>query len=513
MHLFHYHLVTSELRDVEARYVGKLGFELVARYGRVGEEAVAAEPGVSWEKLAADGFKLRLTEVEHGAVNVVIQPGHWRIPRVDHLGVALDEDEFHAVLDRANDRGLRIQEHGGRRTFVSTNAGYRLEVHPAARVDRRAARPQRRAAAHRARPARRRPGHEDAGARRPARAAVRRELRLDRRDARPLPAGRARRAARAERRALRLAAARPRLTLLERERSYEAPGSRWRPPGRSSSGCAPRSSRPARPASGRSPACTRSTSERLLAASTDGVGTKLMLARRRGALRDCGADLAAHCINDVAHERGATPLMLLDYVAANEIDLEQVAELVEGAAEVCREAGVALVGGETAELPGIYREGELDFAGTCVGIVDRDDLIDGSDDRGRRRRDRLRLGRRARERLHARPAVLEERGLRRPRPARADAALPRRRAGAARPREGLRARHRRRDPRQPRARPARRAAPPSSTGTRGSARRSSAGSRATSTRTSCGASSTSASAGAPSSPSPAPGELVIGRIA
>jgi len=130
VHLFHYHLVTSELRDVEARYVGKLGFELVARYGRVGEEAVAAEPGVSWERLAADGFKLRLSEVERGAVNVVIQPGHWRIPRVDHLGVALDEDEFHAVLERASDQGLRIQEHGGRRTFVSTNAGYRLEVHP-----------------------------------------------------------------------------------------------------------------------------------------------------------------------------------------------------------------------------------------------------------------------------------------------------------------------------------------------------------------------------------------------
>ena len=64
---------------------------------------------------------------------------------------------------------------------------------------------------------------------------------------------------------------------------------------------------------------------------------------------------------------GATPLMLLDYVAASEIELEQVAELVEGAAEVCRAAGVALVGGETAELPGIYRDGELDFAGTCVG--------------------------------------------------------------------------------------------------------------------------------------------------
>jgi phosphoribosylformylglycinamidine cyclo-ligase len=116
---------------------------------------------------------------------------------------------------------------------------------------------------------------------------------------------------------------------------------------------------------------------RLLAASTDSVGTKLILARQRGALRLCGADLAAHCINDVA-TCGADPLFLLDYVAANSIDLESVADLVEGAAEVCREAGVALVGGETAELPGIYREGELDFAGTCVGLVDQARLIDGS---------------------------------------------------------------------------------------------------------------------------------------
>ena len=109
---------------------------------------------------------------------------------------------------------------------------------------------------------------------------------------------------------------------------------------------------------------------RFLAASTDGVGTKLILARERGRLRDCGADLAAHCINDVA-SCGAEPLILLDYVAAARIELEEVAELVEGAAELCRTAGVALVGGETAELPGIYREGELDFAGTCVGIVDQ----------------------------------------------------------------------------------------------------------------------------------------------
>jgi phosphoribosylformylglycinamidine cyclo-ligase len=116
---------------------------------------------------------------------------------------------------------------------------------------------------------------------------------------------------------------------------------------------------------------------RLLAASTDGVGTKLILARERGALRACGADLAAHCINDVI-TTGADPLFLLDYVAANRIELEQVAELVEGMAEVCRTAGCALLGGETAELPGIYRDDELDFAGTCVGVVERDRVIDGS---------------------------------------------------------------------------------------------------------------------------------------
>jgi phosphoribosylformylglycinamidine cyclo-ligase len=116
---------------------------------------------------------------------------------------------------------------------------------------------------------------------------------------------------------------------------------------------------------------------RLLAASLDSIGTKPILARHRGALRACGADMAAHCINDVI-TTGADPLFLLDYVAASRIDLEQVAELVEGAAEVCRTAGVALVGGETAELPDVYREDELDFAATCVGIVERDRLIDGS---------------------------------------------------------------------------------------------------------------------------------------
>src|SRR5438094_515798 len=117
-------------------------------------------------------------------------------------------------------------------------------------------------------------------------------------------------------------------------------GYRSRPPRPWSSACAPRSSRRAPRASARSPASIRSA---------------------------CGADLAAHCINDVL-TTGAEPLFLLDYVAASAIELEQVAELVEGAAKVCRRAGCALVGGETAELPGIYRPGELDFAGTCVGL-------------------------------------------------------------------------------------------------------------------------------------------------
>ena len=116
---------------------------------------------------------------------------------------------------------------------------------------------------------------------------------------------------------------------------------------------------------------------RLLAATTDGVGSKLVLSRRAGRLRDAGRDLAAHCIDDVI-TTGAEPLFLLDYVAAHRLELEQVAELVEGAAEVCREAGCALIGGETAELPGVYREEELDFAGTCVGIVEAERLIDGS---------------------------------------------------------------------------------------------------------------------------------------
>jgi catechol 2,3-dioxygenase-like lactoylglutathione lyase family enzyme len=130
MRLFHYHLVTSRVREVEARYLAKLGFELVARYGRVGEEHTSFEPGVSWEELDRIGFKLRLAELERGSVNVVVQPGQWELPRVDHIGLALEEDDFAATLARADQLELRVQEHGARRTFIATGAGYRVELHP-----------------------------------------------------------------------------------------------------------------------------------------------------------------------------------------------------------------------------------------------------------------------------------------------------------------------------------------------------------------------------------------------
>jgi len=128
--LFHYHLVTSNVREVEARYLGRLGFRLVARYGRIGEEQVHFEAGVAWEELERLGFRHRLSEVERGSVNVVVQPGQWPLPRVDHVGVALDDAEFQEVLERATELRYRVQEYPGRRTFVATDAGYRVEIHP-----------------------------------------------------------------------------------------------------------------------------------------------------------------------------------------------------------------------------------------------------------------------------------------------------------------------------------------------------------------------------------------------
>ena len=118
--------------------------------------------------------------------------------------------------------------------------------------------------------------------------------------------------------------------------------------------------------------------ERLLAATTDGVGTKLILSRRAGRLFDAGVDLAAHCANDLLDHRAPSRSSSWTTRPRPTLDLAEVADLVAGAASVCREAGCAILGGETAELPGIYREDELDFAGTMIGLVRRADLVDGS---------------------------------------------------------------------------------------------------------------------------------------
>lgn len=115
----------------------------------------------------------------------------------------------------------------------------------------------------------------------------------------------------------------------------------------------------------------------VLVASTDGVGTKTKVAVRTGRYADLGADIVHHCVNDILVQ-GARPLFFLDYVAMGRLLPERVAEIVTGAAGACEALGVALLGGETAEMPGVYVEGELDIVGTVVGVVDRSRLIDGS---------------------------------------------------------------------------------------------------------------------------------------
>lgn len=115
----------------------------------------------------------------------------------------------------------------------------------------------------------------------------------------------------------------------------------------------------------------------VLVSSTDGVGTKLKLAFQLDRHNTVGIDLVAMCVNDVIVQ-GAEPLFFLDYLATGMLAPEKAAEIVEGIAEGCRQAGCALVGGETAELPGFYSDGEYDLAGFTVGVVDRDAIIDGS---------------------------------------------------------------------------------------------------------------------------------------
>ncbi|MCB9139454.1 MAG: phosphoribosylformylglycinamidine cyclo-ligase [Caldilineaceae bacterium] len=111
----------------------------------------------------------------------------------------------------------------------------------------------------------------------------------------------------------------------------------------------------------------------VLAASTDGVGTKVKLAAELGRWQGIGHDIVNHCINDILVQN-ARPLFFLDYIAAGKLEPEAVASVVQGMAQACRAAGCALLGGETAEMPGVYAEGAFDVAGTVVGLAARDNL-------------------------------------------------------------------------------------------------------------------------------------------
>lgn len=114
----------------------------------------------------------------------------------------------------------------------------------------------------------------------------------------------------------------------------------------------------------------------ILVSSVDGVGTKLIVAFKSNKYNTVGQDLVNHCVNDIA-VCGATPLFFLDYFSTGKLEQEIGYDVIKGFATACKENGVALIGGETAEMPDIYKDGEFDLAGTIVGVVDRDELITG----------------------------------------------------------------------------------------------------------------------------------------
>ncbi|MBL7071990.1 MAG: phosphoribosylformylglycinamidine cyclo-ligase [Candidatus Omnitrophica bacterium] len=115
----------------------------------------------------------------------------------------------------------------------------------------------------------------------------------------------------------------------------------------------------------------------VLVSSTDGVGTKLLIANYAGKFDTVGIDLVAMCVNDII-TCGARPLFFLDYFATGQIDADRSVDIIKGITNGCKEAGCALIGGETAEMPGLYKKEDFDLAGFCVGVVDRKNAIDGS---------------------------------------------------------------------------------------------------------------------------------------
>lgn len=121
----------------------------------------------------------------------------------------------------------------------------------------------------------------------------------------------------------------------------------------------------------------RGIKDPVLVSSVDGVGTKLKIAFTTDKHDTIGADLVNHCLNDIA-VTGARPLFFLDYIAAAKLDPRVLKEIITGLSRACKESGCALIGGETAQMPGLYSEGEYDLAGSITGIVDRKDLLDGS---------------------------------------------------------------------------------------------------------------------------------------